>query len=49
MSSNKDNRSSAFNLDKFYQDLKRVESSLGKGENRKSITSPLLKNGPVVK
>ena len=49
MSFSKDSRNSGFNLDRFYQDLQRVESSLGKGENRKSIASPILKNGPVTK
>lgn len=31
-----DSRNVSFNLDRFYQDLQRVESSLGKGESRKT-------------
>jgi hypothetical protein len=36
-------RKSSFNLDRFYQDLQRVESSLGKTDFRKTVNSPLVK------
>jgi hypothetical protein len=39
-------RKSSFNLDRFYQDLQRVESSLGRGDPRKTANSPLLKEPP---
>jgi hypothetical protein len=44
--SRSDSRNSSFNLDRFYQDLQRVESSLGKGETRKTAQTPILKNDP---
>ena len=36
-------RKSSFNLDRFYQDLQRVESSLGRSDVRKTVNSPLVK------
>ncbi len=39
-------RKSSFNLDRFYQDLQRVESSLGRGDSRKTANSPLVKELP---
>lgn len=40
-------RKSSFNLDRFYQDLQRVESSLGRGDTRKTANSPLPKEQPL--
>jgi hypothetical protein len=36
-------RKSSFNLDRFYEGLQRVESSLGKTDFRKTVNSPLVK------
>lgn len=37
-------RKSSFNLDRFYQELQRAESSLGKPEARRTLNSPLVKD-----